>query len=224
MFSVAIVGWLDEHQGAVIAFLTLALVAVTTYYAVQNRRMVKELSKTRELSVLPKLALEFLRLGPTAMDVLVKNVGLGPALEIDVRLIFEPLPNSETPVETPVEDCRWRRNILAPGEQKDFFPPGDLNDNLNRLPREYKEIRLIGTMKDATGKTHVIDEAFSDLSGWRSTLGRERFVGLPERELADALGKKLERPLGQLSRQLGAVAGAVHALRPPPEEDVSDVG
>lgn len=219
MFSVAIVGWLDAHQGAATVLLTLALVAVTTYYAVQNRRMVKELAETRELSVLPKLALEFLRLGPTAMDVLVKNVGPGPALDVDVRLIFEPLPNSETPEE----DRRWRRNILAPGEQKDFFPPGELNDNLNRLPREYEEIRLTGTMKDATGKTHVIDEAFTDLSGWRSTLGRERFVGLPERELAEALAKKFERPLDQLNRQLRDVARAIHALQPPPEEDAPEV-
>jgi hypothetical protein len=215
VFFVAIVGWLDAHQGAATVLLTLALVAVTTYYAVQNRRMVKELAETRELSVLPKLALEFLRLGPTAMDVLVKNVGPGPALDVDVRLIFEPLPNSETPEE----DRRWRRNILAPGEQKDFFPPGELNDNLNRLPQEYEEIRLTGTMKDATGKTHVIDEAFTDLSGWRSTLGRERFVGLPERELAEALAKKFERPIGQLNRQLGDVARAIHALQPPPTDD-----
>lgn len=221
MFFVAIVGWLDAHQGAATVLLTLALVAVTTYYAVQNRRMVKELAETRELSVLPKLALEFLRLGPTAMDVLVKNVGPGPALDVDVRLIFEPLPNSERPVE----DRRWRRNILAPGEQKDFIPPGDLNDNLNRLPREYKEIQLKGTMKDATGKTHVIDEAFTDLSGWRSTLGRERFVGLPERELAEALAKKFERPLGRLDRQLGDVARAIYALQPPlAEDDAPEVG
>jgi hypothetical protein len=91
VFQIAtIIDYLDDHAGAFTALLTAVLIAVTTYYAAQNRRMVKEMAATRELSILPKLALEFLRLGPTAMDVLVKNVGPGPALDIEVRLILEP--------------------------------------------------------------------------------------------------------------------------------------
>lgn len=208
------IDWLNANQGAATVLLTLALVAVTAYYAVQNRRVVRELASTRELSVLPKLALEFLRLGPTAMDVAIRNVGTGPALDIEVALIFEPLAGGEGTRD----ERRWRRNILVPGEHKDFFPPGPLNDNLNRLPDEYSEIRLVGTMKDATGRVHVVDESFRDIAEWRSTLARERFVALPEKELADALAKKLEQPIGHLAARIGDVAASVRGLQAPPED------
>jgi len=212
------VDYLDDHAGAFTALLTVVLILVTAYYAAQNRRMVKEMAATRELSILPKLALEFLRLGPTAMDVLVKNVGPGPALDIDVRLIFEPRGGGNADRE----ERRWRRNLLAPGEQKDFLPPGDLNDNLNRLPQEYQHVRLAGTMKDAANKTHAVDEIFADLPEWRDMLGRERFVGLPEREFAQAFANKFEKPLKDLVRGVDGLTRAVHQVREaparPPEE------
>lgn len=47
----SIVTWLDAHQGATTAFLTLALVVVTIYYAAQNAFMVGEMRRTRELSI-----------------------------------------------------------------------------------------------------------------------------------------------------------------------------
>lgn len=142
------------------------------------------------------------------MDVLVRNVGPGPALDVDVRLVFEPQPGGNATRE----ERRWRRNLLAPGEQKDFLPPGDLNDNLNRLPREFQEIRLVGSMTDAIGKTYVVDEAFTDLAEWREMLGRERFVGLPERELAEAFAKKFDGPLKALNQSVAGIASALHQL------------
>jgi hypothetical protein len=211
---------LDDHAGAFTALLTAVLIIVTAYYAVQNRRMVKELAAARELSILPKLALEFLRLGPTAMDVLIRNVGPGPALDLDVRLIFEPRPGGTAGRE----ERRWRRNLLAPGEQKDFLPPGSLNDNLNRLPQEYQEVRLVGSMKDAVGKTHAVDEVFADLPEWRGMLGRERFVTLPERELAEAFAKKFDGSLRGLNESVIEVARALDRLREPPGGDEEDLG
>lgn len=73
------------------------------------------------------------------------------------------------------------------------MPPGELNNNLNRLPEEYGEIRLTGSMRDAKGNAHEVDEVFADLPEWRELLSRERFVGLPERELAEAFKKSFER-------------------------------
>jgi hypothetical protein len=210
--SATLINYLDDHAGAFTALLTAILIIVTAYYAVQNRRMVRELAAARELTVLPKLALEFLRLGPAAMDVLVSNVGPGPALDVDVRLVFEPRPGGNAGRE----EHRWRRNLLAPGEQKDFLPPGDLNDNLNRLPREYQEVQLVGSMKDVLGKAYVVDEVFADLAAWREMLGRERFVGLPERELAEAFAKKFDGSLKALNQSITGVASALQHQREPP--------
>jgi hypothetical protein len=212
MFEATFIDYLDDHAGALTALLTVALIGVTAYYAVQNRRMVREMAATRELSVLPKLALEFLRFGPTAMDVLVKNVGPGPALDIDVQLIFEPRDDGGTARD----ERRWRRNLLAPGEQKDFLPPGGLNDSLNHLPQQFQHVRLVGSMKDATGKVHPVDEVFANLPEWREMLGRERFVGLPERELAEAFAKKFDEPLRKLAQGVDGLVRAAYALREPP--------
>lgn len=177
--------------------------------------MVAEMARTRELAVLPKLSIEFLRLGPTAVDVAIRNVGPGPALAIDVRLGFE--ARNGAPACT--EERRWRQNILAPGEQKDFLPPGALDGNLDTLPDRFERIRLIGTMRDATGKTHAIDEVFDDLAEWREVLrgARQRFVGLPERELAQAFDKRFETPLRDLNRHLSEISAALNRAVPRPD-------
>jgi hypothetical protein len=45
-----VVNWLDSHQGTSIVLLTIALVVVTTYYAVQNRRMATEMRRANQLA------------------------------------------------------------------------------------------------------------------------------------------------------------------------------
>jgi hypothetical protein len=46
----SIITSLDKHQGASTAVLTAVLVAVTVYYALQNKRMVGEMQRARELA------------------------------------------------------------------------------------------------------------------------------------------------------------------------------
>jgi hypothetical protein len=216
--SATVIDYLDAHAGAFTALLTAVLIIVTVYYAVQNHRMVTEMRKTRELALLPKLALELHRLAPVVVTIAVKNVGPGPAFGIDVRVTYEPIANSAP------EERRWRRNVLVSGEQHDFFPPGELNDNLNSLPARYRAIRLVGSMTDAAGKAHAVDESFSDLNEWREVLhaASERFVADPERRLADELGKKLERPLGALAQRLQGISTAIGTLTPPSADDTDD--
>jgi hypothetical protein len=106
---------LDRHQGASTALLTAVLILVTIYYAFQNRAMVKEMKHARDAALLPKLALDFHRLAPTAMTAAIKNVGPGAAVDIDVRLVWDAIGGGPAP------ERRWRRSILSPGEQTDFF-------------------------------------------------------------------------------------------------------
>jgi hypothetical protein len=77
-------------------------------------------------------------------------------------------------------------------------------------------------MKDATNKTHVVDEVFADLPEWRETLGRERHVGLPERELAQAFANKFESPLKDLVQRIDGLTRAVYQLREPPTPPADD--
>jgi hypothetical protein len=216
-----IIDYLDRHAGAFTALLTLALIVVTIFYAWQNWRMVCEMKKSRDAAITPKLGLEFLRLGPTAMTVAIRNVGPGAAFAIDVRLVYDPIAEGD-----PTDEQPWRYNMLTSGEQRDLIPPGDLNDNLNRLPRTYKRIRLVGSMRDADGRRHGVDEEISNLDVWREVLekARQRWVDAnAERRLADELAKKLRGPLDGIAGQIGSVSVAITELRehPPDEHSAS---
>jgi hypothetical protein len=216
-----VIQYLDKHSGAFAALLTLALIGVTGYYAVQNRRMVKEMIRTRELSILPKLALDLHRLAAPVVTVAVKNVGPGAALNVDVRLIYDPREATSKAVER-----RWRHNVLVSGATYDFLPPGDLNANIDGLPATYRQIRLIGSMRDAAGKLHIVDESFADLPEWRAVLEgvHQRFVhDDPERRLAEAFAKNLKDAAKPIATQLEALNHSVGRLVPPGSRAESDV-
>jgi hypothetical protein len=194
MFPTAtIINYLDHHEGAFVAILTLALVLVTIYYALQNQRMVREMASARRQAVFPRLVLGFHRLGPDVLTVAIKNAGLGAALGIDVRMIYERLDGSDQ------KEVRWRWPILTPGEQVDFMPPGvDLQGNLNSIPATYRAIRLEGSCADATGRTHRVEDEYSELSEWREVLGQAhaRFTQPdPEKRWADAFYEKFKKVL-----------------------------
>lgn len=170
--------------------------------------MVGEMAEARRVAVLPKLALEFHRLGPTAVSMAVRNVGPGAALMIDVRLIWEPSH------EAARIESRWRRNVVASGERFDFLPPGTLDGNINSLPADYRAVRLVGTMRDATGHEYSVDERFDDLADWRESLGEihQRFVHEDvEKRLAEELHKKFKGSLSDLARGLREFSSVVAA-------------
>jgi hypothetical protein len=203
-----VVDYLDRHAGAFSALLTLALVAVTIFYAIQNRRMVGEMANANAMTILPKLAIDFHRIGPNTVEVLIQNLGLGPALDVDVSLSFDPL--ADRPL--PADNRRYRRNVIAPGERERFLPPGDLNANMDRLPREYAAIRLGGSMRDAAGNEHVVAEVFDRLVEWRELLHDATVAWIQpdaEKRLADALADKTVKPL---IKELTALGAAVSAL------------
>lgn len=215
LFQATIIESLDRHSGATTAILTAALVIVTSYYAWMNRAMVAEMKRARDAAVLPKLALEFHRLGPTAMTLAVKSVGLGAALNVDVSVTWESVDGGSAPA------FRWRTNVLVPGEQADFLPPGDsVGDSLNTLPANFTRVRLVGSMSDAAGNQHAVSESFEDLPEWRAVLAgaHQRWVIADrERRAADELYKKFERPMRDLTRATDGVARAVQQLTPPDE-------
>lgn len=190
--TATIITYLDAHEGAFVAILTLALVLVTIYYAIQNQRMVGEMAAGRRQAVLPKLAIGLHRLAPTVVTIAIKNVGLGAALGIDLRMIYEPLAGGQA------KEVRWRWPMLGPGEQFDFMPPGELNNNLNTMPATYSSIRLEGSCIDATGQDHPIQDEYEDLSEWRELLGnaRQRFTQPDaEKRWADAFFDKFKNVL-----------------------------
>lgn len=198
---------LDGHSGSTSAILTAALVLVTGYYAITNRRVLMEMKAARDAALLPKLALEFHRLGPNVVDLAIRNVGPGAALNVDVHVEWLPADQAASPTRV-----HWRRNLFSPGEQAELAPPGDLNGNLGHLPTLFRDMLLTGSMQDATGKPYAVDEAFGNITEWRDLLGDAHELWQPpepERRMADALAKEFAKPIADASRALSEIAAGL---------------
>jgi hypothetical protein len=222
MTTATIISFLDQHQGVSATLLTLVLVVVTGYYAVQNRRMAIEMRRAREAGIRPKLALDFHRLGPTAMTIAIRSVGAGAAFDVDVRIVYRPVASDAQDVVQ-----KWRQSFLATGESRDFMPPGELNRNLNSLPVSYRSIMLKGTLRDAHGERHMVDECINDLAHWRQALGEahERFVDADEdRRLATAFEKQFSSHAKSMIVGLGSIADAIRDSLDTPDADDTESG
>jgi hypothetical protein len=197
-----VIDFLDDHSGAMTALLTIALVLVTAYYARQNHRMAEEMEKARKQSVLPKLALGLAGLTPTLVAMKTQNVGQGAAFDVDIALELVPHEGGGEP-----RSVRWRTNLVAPGEEHHFLVRapggGDLIDT-DTLAASYREIRLTGSLRDALGATHQVDETIRDLPEWRDLLteSHQRWRDEPEKRLAKAVGEELKRPLSDIAREI----------------------
>jgi hypothetical protein len=175
--------------------LTAVLVLVTGFYAWQNRRMAQEMAAARRVAVMPKLALEWTMVSPVLGFPTVKNVGPGPALDVDISVHFEPLSEQND------EDVRrWTASVIVPGEEKQFLPTGGEGGGMmdtEALARTYSRIRLRGSYRDALGEAQIADDVLADIAEWRQ-ISKEAHGRWEEpdpakrlsRDLADRLGKK----------------------------------
>ncbi len=76
------------------AHLTFALIVLTAVYAFHTQRMVQDGADARADDP-AKLALSVHKLRPTAVNISVRNVGPGAAVDVDVQLICEPVGNAK---------------------------------------------------------------------------------------------------------------------------------
>jgi hypothetical protein len=197
-----VLDFLDDHSGSMTALLTIALVLVTAYYARQNHRMAEEMENARKQTVLPKVALGMVGLTPTMVALKAQNVGQGAAFDVDIAL--ELVPHD---VQAETRTVRWRSNLIAPGEENQFLVKGDDGDliNTDELSASYREIRLVGTLRDALGDTHHVSDTVRDVAEWRDLLteSHQRWRDEPETRLAKAIAKELKRPLGEIATEIG---------------------
>jgi hypothetical protein len=165
-----IFNFLDQHQGASTAILTAVLISVTIYYAWQNRKMVKEMAATREVAVLPKVAIEWTMMSSVVALPTLHNVGPGPALRVDVAIHYEPLPGQEHKLKV----RKWTANLMASGETKQFLPlEDDFSGSMNteEMAKTYSHIALTGECYDVLGKKHTVEDRLEDIAEWRRISG-----------------------------------------------------
>lgn len=190
--------------------LAAVLVLVTAYYAWQNRQMVKEMAAARSVSVMPKLAIEWTMATPTLGIPTVKNVGPGPALDVDLAVRFVPLAGKEDK-----EDVRqWVASAMVPDEEKQFLPPQNEQGSMmhtEALAATYASVVLTASYRDALGKEHSADDFLADIAEWRrvtgEALGRWQEPDFAKRlanEIGEKLGeKKLVPALKGIAKKLG---------------------
>ncbi len=187
-----------------LVFLTAGLLIVTGYYAWHTQRMAAEMKSSRELAVLPKLAADIrFRFGSLGF-LRLTNVGQGVALDVDVRIVFEPAEGSSYPQQ----ERRWQAAVVAPGERRDFRPPsrrvvssegettlgGPLS--MEDLAREYASILVGGEMRDSLNNKHAIDERVTDLA---------ELHALRQLEGSWGGGSPLEEGVRQLNEHLSSI-------------------
>jgi len=195
--------------------LTGVLVLVTAYYAWQNQRMVGEMRRSRELSVLPKLAVDLRLQGPTFAQVQVLNVGPGPALAVDLRIAFEPsVDGGEEREERP-----WEANVVVPGDGPVFDPPDAAV--MDAFTAGYKQVRVTGSMQSATGEHYDVEEVLDDLAGrWERLQASEQVLDREPNERITRQLERLERPLDKGVDELRKARQAMERLAPAPERPV----
>ncbi len=152
-------------------WLTLALVVITFYYAVQTHRTVREMRKAREAALRPHLVPVFEPAGPPRErgNIYVMNVGEGAALDIDVTLHLAP-DGMRSRLQTP---------MIKSGERRIWNPTLDGSSGnpdhpfyLDAAPGRTR-LHLVGRCRDVARVWHTIDESTALRDGWHVILDLE---------------------------------------------------
>jgi hypothetical protein len=188
-------------------WLTAALVLITAFYAWQNWRMAREMAQARATAILPHLALDWHVVGPMHAMVRVASVGVGPALDVSFSVTFVPID--------PTEQAQVRQltsNVMAPGTITDLMPVfGEQQpfQTMEQIGQVFARIELSGTMKDAAGRPHEIQDALTDLANWQRAQAEAHVRWTnpePEKRLASALQEVIRSPSREITQALKAIA------------------
>ena len=176
---------------------SVILAWVTGYYAFQNRRMVVEMVAQRKQSVRPHLVLELYWVGALNVDIRLRNVGQGPAMDVNARLEFVPLGGGDPVVRL------FEVSVLEVGRYHDFFPPN--NATAENLANNYESVRLSGQTTDVYGDPISVADAVTDLRSWwqhasQAQVGLNRPVEQLQVEALREIGNQLERLSTDLRR------------------------
>ena len=131
--------------------VTLILVGVTAYYAVQTKT-VNEMKKASELSILPFLKPTLNQIGPVALDLMIQNIGNGPAQNI--KLEYE----LEGKIET---QKKYEKILLKPNEKEEFFIPiskTETQTNYEYFKNNKTILNIKGEYEDVLGKSHTCND------------------------------------------------------------------
>lgn len=132
---------------------TFILVGITGYYAVQTRKTVKVLEKTAELSVRPQLKGTLQPIGPVNLDLMIKNIGNGSAIRVELSYWLEGCDQTKR---------NWTKPLMSPNDYDTFIIPitEDKNEaNMYYFKNNKTIIRIVGKYYDILSNEHKIDDS-----------------------------------------------------------------
>jgi hypothetical protein len=156
-------------------FLTAALVVATGVYSWFTRLMAREMKETRLFSFRPRLALDLKVIAPHSGVVVVRSLGPGPAVDVRVTVTYQPSGARKV----------FLAPVLVPGQSNDFFPIGASGApalELDDLASQGVVVGLVGTMLDAYGDQHSVDETLVIAEWWDAVKQADRLSDTPADE------------------------------------------
>lgn len=168
--------WAVFGSTLALAFVTLGLVWFTRRLATEagltrdEMQLARDESEIARLqSVRPRLALGVGNLGAGLGFISISNVGQGAAIGVRATLTFEGLD----------ETRRISFHLIPVGDSREqqFMTPRNERDELMRmdeLTAVSQRVTLVGSMQDALGDEHLVNESIDIATVWNDTVSSHR--------------------------------------------------
>lgn len=169
--------------------VTVVLVVINAFYAMQTRQTIKVMEKARKTDFLPHVRAELSFYGPFLLILKATNFGKGPATNVEAEITF--LPSSEKRV--------WQQETMAPNEFIRIILP---DGSLGRVLERSAEITVKGKYKDVFGQTFPINERMDVKTFIDEAM---RLQPILESDLASHV-KDIKEKLGRIEGELRNIA------------------
>lgn len=137
--------------------VTFLLVCITTWYAIENHRIVRRMDKEHEETVRPILTFQLIPWQANSLKLRIQNVGSGPALGIRGTI--------ETVMESDSVSVTWSYPILTSDKYEEFgfpMPPNASNEErfrMDLLKSKVNKVLANFAYKSVTGQQYELNES-----------------------------------------------------------------
>jgi hypothetical protein len=129
----------------------------------------EEMTEARALSVRPRLAFDVMVLGGKVGLLLIRNVGNGVALQVNLKITFG---GAHPEVRT------WSEPSFAPSESHELKLPDFALRDVGSLAEYEMRIQVEGSMRNLDGEEIPVEEDFDTSDWWRNVVeAKERIAG-----------------------------------------------
>jgi hypothetical protein len=191
--------WLQAVAALASLLVTVILAVLTAVYVRHTRRMADQMARESEPVVIG-------RIEPFAnlyAQYVLTNVGLGPALNVELRLTLD-------------HESVWRDSLLEPGKSEFFFLPvdgGTGNSTFKALGEQQKLLKSTLSYQDRGGRTFPVKESQTDFRQLNADWDNAHWQVRKSDILQHAA--ELEKAIDDLSGHVKDIASTLNTHLPP---------